>query len=178
VLYRAELLPERWPLRGSRYYPLLTDRVGFEPTRAINPTRFPIVLLKPLGHLSSCPRARLACDPPIPSCPRAPSGVRPANSFQRRGWDSNPREPFGLDGLANRCRNHLATSPDLLLNCPSWARTRTLLIQSQTCCQLHQGAPFRGSSPRPRPTLLLSRSCGITAERETGFEPATLSLGS
>src|SRR5436190_7459977 len=25
-------------------------------------------------------------------------------------------------------------------NCPSWARTRTLLIQSQTCCQLHQGA--------------------------------------
>ena len=26
------------------------------------------------------------------------------------------------------------------LSCPSWARTRTLLIQSQTCCQLHQGA--------------------------------------
>ena len=25
-------------------------------------------------------------------------------------------------------------------NCPSWARTRTLLIQSQACCQLHQGA--------------------------------------
>src|SRR5687768_1202316 len=25
-------------------------------------------------------------------------------------------------------------------NCPSWDRTRTLLIQSQTCCQLHQGA--------------------------------------
>ena len=24
--------------------------------------------------------------------------------------------------------------------CPSWARTRTLLIQSQACCQLHQGA--------------------------------------
>ncbi len=24
--------------------------------------------------------------------------------------------------------------------CPSWDRTRTLLIQSQTCCQLHQGA--------------------------------------
>jgi hypothetical protein len=66
---------------------------------------------------------------------------------QRRGWDSNPREPFGLDGLANRCRNHLATPPNsgaappgALLNCPSWARTRTLLIQSQTCCQLHQGA--------------------------------------
>src|SRR5467141_3193261 len=26
-------------------------------------------------------------------------------------------------------------------SCPSWARTRTLLIQSQACCQLHQGAP-------------------------------------
>ncbi len=25
-------------------------------------------------------------------------------------------------------------------SCPSWARTRTLLIQSQACCQLHQGA--------------------------------------
>src|SRR3954454_22410633 len=27
-------------------------------------------------------------------------------------------------------------------HCPSWARTRTLLIQSQACCQLHQGAVF------------------------------------
>ena len=27
-----------------------------------------------------------------------------------------------------------------LLSCPSWDRTRTLLIQSQACCQLHQGA--------------------------------------
>src|ERR1051325_2979884 len=26
------------------------------------------------------------------------------------------------------------------LSCPSWDRTRTLLIQSQACCQLHQGA--------------------------------------
>src|SRR5213083_2525806 len=25
-------------------------------------------------------------------------------------------------------------------DCPSWDRTRTLLIQSQACCQLHQGA--------------------------------------
>lgn len=28
------------------------DGVGFEPTRAFHPTRFPIVLLKPLGHPS------------------------------------------------------------------------------------------------------------------------------
>jgi hypothetical protein len=36
-------------------------------------------------------------------------------------------------------------------NCPSWARTRTLLIQSQTCCQLHQGAvaPFRAQTRVP-----------------------------
>src|SRR5690242_14104434 len=27
--------------------------------------------------------------------------------------------------------------------CPSWARTRTLLIQSQACCQLHQGAVLK-----------------------------------
>ena len=51
------------------------DRVGFEPTRAVNPTRFPIVLLKPLGHRSKT---------------------------ERRGRDSNPRVPFGHDGLANR----------------------------------------------------------------------------
>src|SRR5207253_912337 len=25
-------------------------------------------------------------------------------------------------------------------SCPSWDRTRTLLIQSQACCQLHEGA--------------------------------------
>ena len=25
-------------------------------------------------------------------------------------------------------------------SCPSWDRTRTLLLQRQTCCQLHQGA--------------------------------------
>jgi hypothetical protein len=30
--------------------------------------------------------------------------------------------------------------------CPSWARTRTLLIQSQACCQLHQGAVFVANS--------------------------------
>src|SRR5687767_15046520 len=36
-------------------------------------------------------------------------------------------------------------------SCPSWARTRTLLIQSQTCCQLHQGAdtPLRYASFPP-----------------------------
>jgi hypothetical protein len=31
-------------------------------------------------------------------------------------------------------------SRDRASDCPSWDRTRTLLIQSQACCQLHQGA--------------------------------------
>jgi hypothetical protein len=68
------------PKYCARTYPSLhrrsrADRVGFEPTRAVNPTRFPIVLLKPLGHRSQ---------------------------QERRGRDSNPRLPFGQDGLANR----------------------------------------------------------------------------
>jgi hypothetical protein len=42
-------------------------------------------------------------------------------------------------------------------NCPSWARTRTLLIQSQTCCQLHQGA----LSYELRTTVLLRFRCRI-----------------
>ena len=41
----------------------------------MTPTRFPIVLLKPLGH-------------------RSP--------LERRGWDSNPRTPCERHGLANR----------------------------------------------------------------------------
>ena len=92
--------------------------------------------------------------------------MRPKNR-ERRGWDSNPRTPFGRDGLANRCRNHLATSP-ACPNCPSWVRTRTLLIQSQACCQLHQGAGNGGEA----------RAASRCPKRETGLEPATLSLGS
>ena len=76
MLYRAELFPE-----SSGH-----GQGGIRTLEGLTPTRFPIVLLKPLGHLSTCP--------------------------SRRGWDSNPRGPFGPDGLANRCRNHLATSPN------------------------------------------------------------------
>jgi hypothetical protein len=47
------------------------------------------------------------------------------------------------------------------LNCPSWARTRTLLIQSQACCQLHQGAAFWKAS--------------VVMERR-GIEPLTSAL--
>src|SRR5690348_12357501 len=47
------------------------------------------------------------------------------------------------------CRISLYTL--VLLSCPSWDRTRTLLVQSQACCQLHQGAidvVFLGCVPR------------------------------
>src|SRR6185436_17870814 len=38
-------------------------------------------------------------------------------------------------------------------DCPSWDRTRTLLIQSQACCQLHQGAE-NGAEGARTPDLL------------------------
>ncbi len=52
------------------------DGVGFEPTRVVSPTRFPIVLLKPLGHRS--PR-------PCSGRPRAErAGFEPACAFWTR----------------------------------------------------------------------------------------------
>src|SRR6266567_3431632 len=46
-------------------------------------------------------------------------------------------------------------------SCPSWARTRTLLIQSQACCQLHQGAvnPTAQDSRVMRPLVAARRHC-------------------
>ena len=44
--------------------------------------------------------------------------------------DNGGRQSGGPLGVAERA----------LEDCPSWDRTRTLLIQSQACCQLHQGA--------------------------------------
>src|SRR5439155_15307571 len=38
----------------------------------------------------------------------------------------------------------LAVGAGQSASCPSWDRTRTLLIQSQACCQLHQGAEILG----------------------------------
>ena len=75
-------------------------------------------------------------------------------SLQRREWDSNPRGP--MDQRLSRAPL-LAAQPSLRSS-PAWARTRTLLIQSQTCCQLHHGA----SKPAPEPPV--------------GLEPTTPSL--
>ena len=119
MLYRAEPRPEGCCL--------LLERTGWDsnPRELLDPTRFPIVLLKPLGH-------------------RSP--------LERRGWDSNPRTPCERHGLANRSLGPLGhpseteRAPGGLhrpprVDCPSRARTWTFLIQSQACCQLHQGAP-------------------------------------
>ena len=73
-----------------------TEREGFEPSRQVSPpTRFPVALLKPLGHLSGCAK-RVAR---APGCRRALRraahvdlaagglrglGVRPADGLQRR----------------------------------------------------------------------------------------------
>jgi hypothetical protein len=61
--------------------------------------------------------------------------------------------------------------------CPSWVRTRTLLIQSQACCQLHQGAAppstrnnairprdFVGASPTPSGRRALHRPVAPSSE--------------
>ena len=53
------------------------------------------------------------------------------NSFPRNLPSSGPGDKKWREGSLGSPR---------AANCPSWARTRTLLIQSQTCCQLHQGA--------------------------------------
>ena len=57
---------------------------------------------------------------------------------QRREWDSNPRGP--VDQRLSRAP--LFSRSAIPPSSPAWARTRTLLIQSQTCCQLHHGARY------------------------------------
>jgi hypothetical protein len=137
-----------------------TDGVGFEPTRACAPHDFQ-------------------------SCSLSRSDTRPRG--ERRGRDSNPRGPSGPNALAGRRLKPLGHLSQVLQagsaaglrrpphraarpsSCPSWARTRTLLIQSQTCCQLHQGA---------RNYEVRTTNYELRPERATGLEPATLSLGS
>ncbi len=74
-------------------------------------------------------RVRLRCE-----CGRAPRQPHTVG-LGRRGLD--PAAPA-------RERDRGVQQQSRLIggfgSCPSWARTRTLLIQSQTCCQLHQGA--------------------------------------
>src|SRR5690606_38686580 len=52
------------------------DGVGFEPTRAIHPTRFPIVRLKPLGHPSETSAGRSARPAAPPARRSGEGGIR------------------------------------------------------------------------------------------------------
>ena len=58
-------------------------------------TRFPSVLLRPLGHLSALS---------TPASPLEPGGGQetPGGRSWRRGRDSNPRYPCGYTGFRNR----------------------------------------------------------------------------
>src|SRR5881628_3047831 len=58
-------------------------------------------------------------------------------------------------------------------SCPSWARTRTLLIQSQACCQLHQGAKSWPQVPRRKPQV--APTGGVVSSREH-LQPAACDL--
>ncbi len=74
-----------------------------------------------------------------------PSAALPARQSEgtfegwRRVWESNPRYPFGVHGLANRCRNHLANPP----LCRSRGNRR-VLAHRNSAGRLHLGA---GSGP-------------------------------
>ncbi len=57
-------------------------------------------------------------------------------------------------------------------SCPSWARTRTLLIQSQACCQLHQGAVFCHGAEGDRTPDLCS---AIAALSQLSYSPMVAS---
>ena len=146
MLYRAELLPVVH----------LTDGVGFEPTRAFTPHDF-----------QSCSLSLSDTRPSLES-----AGAHRVDARERRGWDSNPRTPFERDGLANRCRNHLATSP---------RHGRGGAVPRDPRCPSFV-LPLLGSnqdSPDPESGVLPITPRGIAGkERETGLEPATLSLGS
>jgi hypothetical protein len=62
--------PPPWPVSSGRRFPLLTraEDAGFEPARAVNPTRFPSVRHRPLGESSArkvtgnCQRGRTGRD--------------------------------------------------------------------------------------------------------------------
>ena len=56
---------------------------------------------------------------------------------QAEGVGFEPTRPSRVNALAGRRLKPLGHPSE---NCPAWDRTRTLLIQSQTCCQLHHGA--------------------------------------
>ena len=103
-LTRLERIPRHLP------GPTQTEGVGFEPTRPFRVNALAGRRLKPLGHLSQCGEKPRHSNNGGGGIDLAPLGrlVRPLASLgsneshvtfqfylQRRGWDSNPRDPSG-----------------------------------------------------------------------------------
>ena len=76
------------------------------PRRSYPLTRFPVVFLRPLGHLSE----RISTD-------------QAATESWRRGWDSNPRGALNPYPISSRARyDHFGTSPGSKPR-PAWPRS-------------------------------------------------------
>lgn len=92
--------------------------------------------LRPAAHLCELARiSRRSSDAPS-TLPRTRCASATMQSAWR-GYRSPATSP--TTRVQEKQRRH-DMNRDAPCNCPSWARTRTLLIQSQACCQLHQGA--------------------------------------
>ena len=117
----------------------MAERAGFEPAVGVAYTRFPSVLLKPLGHLSqnrtlkSCAE-RQGFEPRVPfrsttvfkTAPISRSGTSPKIVLlnpARRGRDSNPGYPHGHNGFRDRpdqpLRHLSILFAGLPVSCPS-----------------------------------------------------------
>jgi hypothetical protein len=69
----------------------VAERVGFEPTRAINPTAFRERHLKPLGHLSATNSGSLKTKMQGDFAPCTSRGVRPAGLEPATFWSATKR---------------------------------------------------------------------------------------
>jgi hypothetical protein len=206
VLYRAEPRPE------NRIQPLVlpndlrADGVGFEPTRVIHPTRFPIVLLKPLGHPSlsygRCDPAshfrkhrsteRVGFEPtdalrasrfskPLPWAARAP--LQPTGAAEGEPAISRATvRRFASSAAPSEARGppHIAPEPSSQL--PRLGSNQDSSDpESDVLPVTPRGKTRPVTQPRPDPHFGVYFSTGrrcFFEERETGLEPATLSLGS
>ncbi len=131
---------------------------------------------------STTPPIRFVClGPQLRSpLPSAPASRLDALRFTRVPATRSPEDSH-LQVIAHAGRtNQKAAALRCGFDCPSWARTRTLLIQSQACCQLHQGALTTSSTfhdatsqeaPSPAPPPRATRRHGVV-QRCNGAEGA------
>ena len=116
---------------------------------------------------------------PNPTSPsKSPSaegvGFEPTRVFRPNALAGRRLKPLGHPSKTNGPGPALRTRAS---SCPAWARTRTLLIQSQTCCQLHHGASNQ-TITNPGSPCTPPQEGSWPAEREppVGIEPTTPSL--